>query len=175
MPPQNEREAETANPELADVRAKIEQYQAFISVCRRIKQLEKLEEENTLPTKIAKLQKHKQESETELNLACKNLQHHESVLNTTERIIGSHEREELLSIIKCAKGRIKTMEMYIDEEKQRIDQLTREIQDNKLALAVLYRQLDQAMQAGLHPNNAEQKLAELREHEEMFGAPSRQR
>jgi hypothetical protein len=175
MPPQNEREAAPANPELAYVRAKIKQYESFIFVCQRIKQLEKLEGGNNLPAKIGRLQKHKKESELELNLAVKSLQHHESVLNTTERTIGSHEREELLSIIRVAKGRIKTMEMYIVEEQQQIEQLTQEIQDNKLALEVFYKQLEQAMQSGLHPNNAEQRLEELRDHEDLLEATSRTR
>jgi hypothetical protein len=156
-------------PDLAALRDEIQQCETFLSLCERIRKLEKLEESNALPMKIRKLQEHMSHNAREMEVASKNVQHNEAALNSKDRPIGSAEQEERGLTIRMDKARIRTLQINTEETTKQIKLIEQEIQYNSQALEQSYEQLERAMQTdGLHPNTVSERLANLRSQEEKF-------
>jgi hypothetical protein len=92
---------------------------------------------------------------------------HESVLNTTNRTVGSAETEQEKELLTISKARITSILMYLKEEDQKIKKFEEEQRTNATTLQQLYARLEEEMKAsGLHPNTVKQRIEELRSQEE---------
>jgi len=163
MPP--EPDSRSLKTQLSDLRAEIQQCEAFISLCERIKHLEQLDGRETLSSKMSRLENQRTEILGQLESAILEVQQCEQRLNGA----GTLQQNQLTAMIKTARGRIGSLQLAAKETTDQLEKLAREMQDNASLLPQLYEQLDNAMKSGqLHPTTIASRLAELRRQEEVL-------
>lgn len=150
------------DPTIAELRAQIKLCEEFISLCTRIKKLEKLQNVQ-LPTKRAKLEIACAEVSSQLQVVTNELHNLEGVLNNRNRPMGATEQEELKELIKTARIRVGSLELFGSESTQQIQRIDEDMSKNALELDHLYPRLEEAILTnGFDPNTVEETVAELR-------------
>src|SRR6185369_13672094 len=132
MPP--EPDSRSLKTQLSDLRAEIQQCEAFISLCERIKHLEQLDGRETLSSKMSRLENQRTEILGQLESAILEVQQCEQRLNGA----GTLQQNQLTAMIKTARGRIGSLQLAAKETTDQLEKLAREMQDNASLLPQLY-------------------------------------
>jgi hypothetical protein len=160
-----------AKTELAKLREEIRRCEAFLALCDRIKELERLDETNALCLSLAKLETQRAQFLVGLQQSKQAVERDEDLLRSGGHAAGA--LQALKDRIHSGRVRSSSLELNAEEVLKQIELTQAQLQNNPTLLRELYEELEHHMQQGFHPNTVTERLASLRELKTQLNAAVR--
>lgn len=154
------------NPAIKQLRKQIKQYESFIELCDRIKQLEKAQ--NSYPKKLISLEDERAQVSAQLAIVAEELARLERSADKARRTVGTVEEAQLQAMIKAVQVRQATLNNYFADVCKQAALLEGQAKLDEDELNSLYTKLDEFVQAeGMNPDTVHEDLAELRRQKDL--------